>query len=188
MKQKKQLAGVVLALGLAVAAAPAFADRGRDGNTFRASLESYSEVPAVSSPGEGSFRARVSRDGQSIDWELEYGDLQGTPFMAHIHFGQRGVNGGIVIWLCGQAPATPPAGTQTCPTAGKVSGTIVAPNVTPNAGALAQLIAPGELAEVIAAMREGVTYVNVHTNLAPGGEIRGQIGGNSRGGFPHNHH
>jgi hypothetical protein len=38
-----------------------------------------------------------------------------------------------------------------------------------------QQLAAGELAEVIAAMRAGAAYANVHTNLSPGGEIRGQI-------------
>ena len=38
-----------------------------------------------------------------------------------------------------------------------------------------QQISAGELAEVIAAIRGGVTYANVHTVLSTGGEIRGQI-------------
>jgi CHRD domain-containing protein len=39
-----------------------------------------------------------------------------------------------------------------------------------------QQIVAGELDEVIAAIRAGVAYVNVHaTPLNPGGEIRGQI-------------
>jgi hypothetical protein len=33
----------------------------------------------------------------------------------------------------------------------------------------------GEFDEVIAAMRAGVTYANVHTAQFPGGEVRGQI-------------
>jgi hypothetical protein len=40
-----------------------------------------------------------------------------------------------------------------------------------------QGIAPGEFAEVLAAMREGVTYANVHSTRNPPGEIRGQIKG-----------
>ena len=33
----------------------------------------------------------------------------------------------------------------------------------------------GETAELAAALRAGLAYVNVHTNLSPAGEIRGQI-------------
>lgn len=32
-----------------------------------------------------------------------------------------------------------------------------------------------EFAEIITAIRAGLTYANVHTNKFPGGEIRGQI-------------
>jgi hypothetical protein len=39
----------------------------------------------------------------------------------------------------------------------------------------AQGIAPGEFAELVRAMRAGVTYANVHTTTHGGGEIRGQI-------------
>lgn len=36
-------------------------------------------------------------------------------------------------------------------------------------------IAAGEFDELILAIREGATYVNVHTTGRPGGEVRGQI-------------
>jgi len=65
-----------------------------------------------------------------------------------------------------------------------VSGTITSANVLP-AGAPQQLRA-GELAEAIAAMRAGAAYANVHTTVSPGGEIRGQLGGQGGGGY-HDH-
>jgi hypothetical protein len=55
-----------------------------------------------------------------------------------------------------------------------VSGTIQAANVIAGATASQQL-AVGDLAAVVAAIRAGVAYANVHTTLSPGGEIRGQI-------------
>jgi hypothetical protein len=54
-----------------------------------------------------------------------------------------------------------------------VRGTITALNVI--AGSTTQQLGDGELDEVIAAIRAGAAYANVHTNLSPGGEIRGQI-------------
>jgi hypothetical protein len=55
-----------------------------------------------------------------------------------------------------------------------VTGRITAANVIAGATAPQQLAA-GDLAAVITAIRAGATYANVHTNLSPGGEIRGQI-------------
>jgi hypothetical protein len=40
---------------------------------------------------------------------------------------------------------------------------------------VSQQVGAGEFAKVIAAIRGGVAYANVHTALSTGGEIRGQI-------------
>jgi CHRD domain len=42
-------------------------------------------------------------------------------------------------------------------------------------GPAAQGIAAGEFTELIDAIRNGVTYVNVHTSKYMGGEIRAQL-------------
>ena len=42
-------------------------------------------------------------------------------------------------------------------------------------GPTAQGIAAGEFAELVDAIRHGVTYVNVHSTKYPGGEIRAQL-------------
>jgi hypothetical protein len=145
---------------------------------IQATLSGYEEVPVVSTVATGEFRAMISPDDLFIDYELAYSGLQGTVTQAHIHVAQPSVNGTIVIWLCQTATNIGPAGTPTCtPESGTFAGTItaanvVAPTTTPGQQ---QQIAAGELAEVIAAMRAGAAYVNVHTNLSPGGEIRGQI-------------
>jgi CHRD domain len=55
-----------------------------------------------------------------------------------------------------------------------VTGTITTANVIAGATATQQLVA-GDLAAVIAAIRSGAAYANVHTTPSPGGEIRGQI-------------
>ncbi|MCA1615461.1 MAG: CHRD domain-containing protein [Acidobacteria bacterium] len=149
---------------------------------LRAFLTGYEEVPAVSTTGDGTFQARVSEDESSIQYELSYKELQGNVLQAHIHLGQPGVNGGISVWLCGNQnaspPVNPPAGTQPCPAPpATITGTITAANVI---GPTAQGIAPGEFAELLAAIRAGATYVNVHTTLWPGGEIRSQIGTDNR--------
>jgi len=169
------------ALAFALAAPAAFAD----GDKFRMNLIGYQEVPAVSTVATGQFQAEISRDEQFIDYELNYSGLQGNVTQSHIHFGQKSVNGGISIWLCTTAAiTTAPAGTQTCPPSGTITGTISAANVVGPGGA--QQLGSGELAEIIAAIRAGVAYVNVHTSISPGGEIRGQFRGDR--GHEHGHH
>lgn len=143
---------------------------------MRAFLNGYEEVPAVSTTGDGVFTARISDDDSSITYELTYKELQGNVLQSHIHFGQRGVNGGISVFLCSNL-GNGPAGTQPCPPPpATITGTITAANVI---GPTAQGIAPGEFAELLAAIRAGATYVNVHSSIWPGGEIRSQIDNDS---------
>jgi hypothetical protein len=147
---------------------------------IRATLIGYEEVPAVSTVARGEFVGMISNDGQSIDYQLTYSGLQAPVTQAHIHVAQPSVNGSIVIWLCQTAAAPGPAGTPTCtPDSGTFTGTITAANVVAGATASQQLAA-GELDEVIAAMRAGAAYANVHTTVSPGGEIRGQISASHR--------
>jgi hypothetical protein len=136
-------------------------------------LTGYEEVPAVSTVATGEFNATISKDESRIDWELSYANLEGNVLQAHIHFGQKSVNGAISVFLCTNL-GNGPAGTQPCPPPpATISGTIFAADVTN--GAAAQGIAAGELAELMRAIRAGVTYVNVHSSKFPGGEIRSQI-------------
>jgi hypothetical protein len=43
-------------------------------------------------------------------------------------------------------------------------------------GPAGQGIAAGEFDELVRAIKAGVTYANVHSEMFPGGEIRGQLG------------
>ena len=166
-----------LAIAVALAAALPTVVQAQSG-PLRAFLLGYEEVPSVATRATGTFEARVARDNQSVDFTLEYAGLQGNVTQAHIHFAQKGVNGNIVVWLCGTVPPTAgPPGTQTCPAGGgTVSGTFTAANVLGSTGTPpAQQLAAGDLARFIDAMESGVAYVNVHTDKSPGGEIRGQV-------------
>jgi hypothetical protein len=152
---------LLLVVGLS---APALA---RKKNSFKAELDGFQETPAISTTGTGEFRARISKDEDSIDFELTYSGLEGGAVTAaHIHLGQAGVAGGVSAFLCGGG------GKPACPASGTVEATIVASDVIGPAG---QGIAAGELDELVAAIRDGVTYANVHTTTFPTGEIRGRI-------------
>jgi len=139
-------------------------------------LTGYEETPsAVSTTGNGTFTARISNDESQVTWELSYADLEGAVQQAHIHFGQKSVTGPISVFLCTNL-GNGPAGTQPCPAPpATISGTFTAADVTNLANERA--ISAGELDELIAAIRAGATYVNVHSTRWPGGEIRSQIDG-----------
>ena len=166
-----QKLSVSLLAGLAAASlfyVGAGAQADDDHGKLRARLQGFNEVPAVFSTGGGEFRARIH--GDIVDWELSYEGLEGSiTTAAHIHFGQKDVNGGVSVFLCG---GTAPA----CTTgSGTFQGTFSAADVV---GPAVQGISAGEIAELISAVRAGNTYVNVHTNKHAGGEIRGQVRGN----------
>lgn len=165
-----------LALASALALAPAMGALAHDGHgpgALGTRLSSYQEVPAVSSTAIGKFRARIDEKSGSIAYDLDYAGLQGDVLMAHIHLGQKGVNGGIMVWLCQTAARPDPTGlSPVCPQTGSVSGLLQAANVTAIA---AQGLSAQEFNEVVSAIRAGVAYVNVHSTTFPGGELRGQL-------------
>jgi len=184
MRKLAIVASVLAVMGLTIVAAAALANRGhgQGGNNFRANLNGYNEVVggagastgSVSTTGHGRFSLRIFND--HIHYTLDYSDLSGgDTCCAHIHFAQQHVSGGVSAFLCGGGDK--PACT---PTNGHFEGDIDAADVV---GPDAQGIAPGELDELVAAIRKGATYANVHTTPTyPEGEIRGQIGkGHGRG-------
>jgi hypothetical protein len=173
MRNKRlHIAGAVAVAAIAsVVATTAVAGGDKE---LRTRLTGFQEVPAVSTDASGNFKAHVHASGQEIQYELSYADLTGAVQQAHIHLGQRAVNGGISVFLCSNL-GNGPAGTQPCPPApATISGTITPAEVV---GPADQGIDPMEFDELVRAIRAGVTYVNVHSETFPGGEVRGQLKG-----------
>jgi CHRD domain len=167
---------VKLAIGVAVVAALAAAGTvavAGGGDTIRERLTGYEEDPLVlSTSGNGTFTARINDRRQEIDYKLRYGELEGDVTQAHIHLGGPRQSGGISVFFCTNL-GNGPAGTQLCPPApATVEGTIRPADVI---GPTGQGISAGEFAELVDAIRHGVTYANVHSTKYPGGEIRAQL-------------
>jgi CHRD domain len=140
----------------------------------------FDEVPTLSSPARADFRARLNKEETEIAFSLKYAGFTTPVAQAHIHFGRTAINGGIMVFLCSNL-GNGPAGTPACPaTEGTVTGTLTAAGMV--GGAAGQGIAAGEFAEMVDAIRAGATYVNIHTQQFPGGEIRDQV---KALGFPH---
>lgn len=140
--------------------------------TVRTNLSGYMEVPAISTTAHGTFRAEITT-GNKIKYRLWYADVEGVSItQAHIHFGQKGVNGGITVFLCSNL-GNGPAGTPPCPASpGEVTGTLTADDMVDLS---AQGIEAGEFGELKRAIRGGFTYVNIHSETYAGGEARGQL-------------
>lgn len=171
MKTKHIGFWVIATLAVSLLAAPAAHSRSE---RFSARLGGDEEVPPINTEGSGTFRMTI-RD--TINFTLSFEDLSSPLGAAHLHFGQTNVSGGVMIWICGGG------GQPACPatTEGTITGTITAANVT---GPAAQGIAAGDLDSALEAVRDGLSYVNLHTANFGGGEIRGQI----RRGRGHGHH
>ncbi len=145
------LVGVVLALGLAPATVLAAGPE-----AFDATLDGASEVPAVSTSATGYGWVAISSDGSTITYYVEYSGLSGAVSAAHIHVGAPGSTGPIIFPLAaGPSP---------------MSGTLTAADFTAAGGVTT-------FAAALDAIRNGQTYLNLHTAANPGGEIRGNLVG-----------
>jgi CHRD domain-containing protein len=166
----KRLIAVIAAATLVLGVVGVTLANGNSRRSFEARLNGYQEVPSINTAGVGKLKASVNSDGTVFTYTLTYTGLSGPAGAAHIHFAQPGVNGGVVLWLCGGG------GKPACPAAGvAITGTVNAGDAVALPGNAAQGVAAGDLGAVLKAMRAGAAYANVHTAAFGGGEIRGQI-------------
>lgn len=114
--------------------------------TFMATLDGAQEVPSVATTASGKAILVLDGDGTTLHYHLEVFDIDNIT-AAHIHDGDAGANGGVVVGLDAAtlAPGTPASGTVTL------------------------------TAEQVADLQASGYYINVHTSDVPSGEIRGQI-------------
>jgi hypothetical protein len=128
---------------------------------FMAKLSGQDEVPPTNSQATGM--AEFTPMGtDSVMYSVNTTNIEGVT-AGHIHSGKPGENGPIVVTLFKyDSPMNKVSETGSI-TADKLEG--------PMAGK--------QLSDLATAMSNGDTYVNIHTEQNPNGEIRGQI---SRGG------
>jgi len=157
---------------------------------FSTNLKGLHETPVVFSGASGHVTITISRDEKSIEYELTYSGLEGSTgpnrkvTQAHIHVGRPTISGGVVVFFCGGGNTSTTQ--NACPAAAgpgtgnrAVTGTWTATDVTNNA-ATQGIESPDPngddaFARFVKAIKEGLSYANVHTSRSPGGEIRGQL-------------
>ena len=153
--QKVRLMIVFLLIALFVAVGAV----GAQPSNFRAHLVGAEENPPVDTTATGQAIFQFNASGSSLRYKLIVANIENV-FAAHIHCGAVGQNGPVGVTLFGGSTVT-------------INGILAEATVSePNAG---NACGWSDLADVAAALESGDTYVNVHTNANPGGEIRGQI-------------
>jgi hypothetical protein len=136
-------------------------------------LSGANEVPVVASPGTGQALVTLDVAANTLLINVTFSGLLAGTSAAHIHCcAPLGVNAGVATTL----PAFPgfPLGV----TAGSYLGTLDLTSsgsynpafITNNGGTVASAEAV-----LVAGLLAGNTYLNIHTTLFPGGEIRGQL-------------
>ncbi len=146
------IAGLVLATGINPTVV--FAN-----HEFAANLTGQEEVPSVDTQamGEAIF-VPIQPRNETIDFYVNTTGIQAVT-QAHIHSGSPGENGPIVVTLFTLNPVQNDV---------SINGSIAANNLEgPMQGKT--------VAELIDAIKNNTTYVNVHTEQNPNGEIRGQL-------------
>jgi hypothetical protein len=154
--------GTLVAMAILATAAVAAPPQPR---TFVAPLNGAEEVPPVDTRARGAAIFRLSADGTELSYRLIASNIHDVE-MAHIHVAPAGQNGPVVVWLYPDAP--PPQ-----PIPGRHDGVLATGTIT--ASDLVGPLAGMAMDDLVAEIRAGDAYVNVHTSQWPGGEIRGQL-------------
>ena len=126
---------------------------------FKAKLKGENEVPQVSSIAEGKAKLKVKET--NIKFKLNITGIDDAT-AAHIHQGKSGENGEPVVDLLAIGNK---AKTQ--------NGVLINGSIVDSS-----LIGPMKgktLSDLVSSMNAGNNYVNVHTQVNPDGEIRGQL-------------
>ncbi len=142
--------------------------------TFVGSLTGANEVPPVPSPGTGLATVVLDSTAQTLQVNATFSGLTSITSAAHIHCcAPLGTNAGVATTV----PAFPgfPLGV----TSGSFSSVVfdlTQPTIyNPAFVTLQGGTIPLAEAALIAGIENGMTYLNIHTVVNPGGEIRGQL-------------
>lgn len=149
-----------------MATGSAAADEHDHVQSYSASLTGDEQVPPVETDASGHATFEVSEDGTEVDYEVRVNSICNIT-QAHIHLGEEGENGPVIVWLYPEEGAEPEL------IEGRFDGTLVEGTFTED-----DFVGPLEGAsfeEATGALQDEGAYVNVHTEQHPDGEIRGQI-------------
>jgi hypothetical protein len=128
---------------------------------FTALMSGDQEVPPVDTTATGKTTFRTSNNDTLMKYKVNITGFSDAT-AAHIHMGKAGSNGDVIVDLL--------TGMKKNPTK---LGMAIRGNITDSS--LTGPMQGKTLADLVTAINNGDTYVNVHTQTHPDGEIRGQI-------------
>lgn len=150
MRRAVLLLAIALSGSLLMAAGPV-------GQNFHTQLSGDQEVGPVDTRARGEAYFQLNSAGDEIAFRLIASNIEAVT-QAHIHCGSAGINGPVRVFLFGFVPG------------GVDSNGVLSEGTFDPTG-----ITCPDSTSLVDSMRAGNTYVNVHTEAHPGGEIRGQI-------------
>jgi len=142
--------------------------------TLSAALSGLNENPPVASPGTGLATVTVDPDAQTLQLVVTFSGLTSPDAAAHIHcclpapFALNNVGVATTVPAFPGFPLGVVSGTYTSPVFDLMQPLIYNPAFITLQGGL-----PQAEAALIAGLLNNETYLNIHTMLNPGGEIRG---------------
>jgi hypothetical protein len=118
---------------------------------YSAQLSGSAVVPPNQSAGTGTFAATFDTETMVLSFTLRFQALSGPATATHIHGpADKGASAGIVVPFGANNPVSPVTGNATL------------------------------TSEQARSLHDNLLYVDVHTSIHPGGEIRGQIVGKAK--------
>jgi CHRD domain/PEP-CTERM motif len=140
---------------------------------YRATLDGASESPPVASPATGSVQVTFDTDAMTMMVSADFAGLIGATTASHIHCCTLVAGEGTV------GVATYPATFPGFPLGVQSGSYLQTIDMTAATSYTAAFLTAsggtpdGAFAALLAGLDDGRGYFNIHTNFAPGGEIRG---------------
>ena len=147
------LAATMAAVGVLPAAAQTY--------NLTATLTGAGENPGINTGAFGTATVTVDMGARTVTYRVDVFNLPSGVTASHIHAGAAGTNGPVVVIFAPPVPASNDFA---------FSGTVRDSefSLNPNVG-----IRSAD--DMFQAIVGGNSYVNVHSSVNPGGEIRGQL-------------
>lgn len=154
---RRLLVSAAVAIGLVISAATTQAQT----IALAATLSGSSEAPTAVLTGANATAKVTLNPDQTVTYEIDIFNMPSGTTQAHFHVGGPGLAGPIVVDIAVPTTASNDFG---------VRGTVGPSSLRPQPQ---QGIRSWE--DFIQSLVGGQTYLNVHSQVNPGGEIRGQV-------------